>query len=74
MLYSRNTGATRSSDLYLFFPDHVVYIYYFSVKTMLSTGLLSPNPIQADGLFELVFAMLCMETLRTVEKPQARAR
>ena len=56
-----------------FLPQYVLAAWLWA-KTVLETGAMQPFPAQADGLFQLVLAMLGMGALRTVEKLTGRAK
>lgn len=56
-----------------FIPQYVMASYVW-VTLVMSTGELQPYPVSADGLFELVLAMLGMGALRTVEKMNGKAK
>ena len=56
-----------------FLPQYALAAWLWA-RTVLATGVLAPFPVRADGLFDLVLAMLGMGTLRTIEKLQGRAK
>ncbi len=56
-----------------FLPQYALAAWLWA-RTVLATGALAPFPVRADGLFDLVLAMLGMGTLRTIEKLQGRAK
>lgn len=56
-----------------FIPQYVMASYIWT-KLVLASGEIVPYPVTADGLMELVLAMLGMGALRTVEKISGKAK
>jgi hypothetical protein len=56
-----------ASLAFYFIPQYIVGAYLWA-KISLATGAVAAFPISADGLFQLVLALLGMSTLRTYEK------
>ena len=60
--------------LFFYFVPQYVLASYLWAKMSLSLGELMPYPVGAEGLMELVIALLGLGALRTVEKSQGRAK
>lgn len=58
---------------FYFIPQYALAAYIWG-KLVLSTGVMQPYPVTADGLMELVLALLGMATIRTVEKLKGKAK
>jgi len=67
-------GWVCGTSLAIYFIPQYTMATYIWVKLVLATNIMQPYPVTADGLMELVFAMLGMGALRTVEKLQGRAK
>jgi len=58
---------------FYFIPQYALAAYIWT-KLVLASGELAPYPVTADGLMELVLAMLGMGALRTVEKMTGKSK
>ena len=58
---------------FFYIPQYAVATYLW-VDAVLAAGYLVPYPTSADGLLELVFALLGLGALRTVEKLQGKSK
>ena len=56
-----------------FIPQYMTGAYMF-VDTYLSTGEIIPYPVEPKAVLELVFSLLGLGALRTVEKIQGKAK
>jgi hypothetical protein len=67
-------GWVAAVGLFFFYVPQYVMASWLWVKAVNEAGQLVPYPTSADGLLELVLALLGMGALRTVEKLQGRAK
>ncbi|MCC3859779.1 3TM-type holin [Pseudemcibacter aquimaris] len=58
---------------FFYIPQYTMAAYVWS-KTVLANGEIVAYPVSADGLTELVMAILGLGTLRTIEKLNGRAK
>lgn len=67
-------GWVAGISLALFYIPQYAAASYLWVYTVLTTGKLVPYPTSAEGLMQLVLAMLGMGALRTFEKMQGKTK
>lgn len=67
-------GWVCAISLFVFFVPQFVMGSYIWVELVLEKKEMIPYPGDADGVLELVIAMLGMGALRTVEKIQGKAK
>lgn len=69
-------GWVAGLSLFFFYVPQYVMASYVWVKTIAANEFtaLPPYPVTADGLLELVLALIGLGTLRTIEKVQGRAK
>ncbi len=67
-------GWVAAISLGFFYIPQYALASYLWIRTILATGELVAFPVNADGLLELVFAMLGLATLRTAEKFKGAAK
>lgn len=67
-------GWVCAAGLAMYFLPQYGIASYLWITTVLKAGALVPFPATADGLFELVIAMLGMGSLRSLEKLSGRAK
>ncbi len=58
---------------FFYIPQYSVAAWVWS-QTVLTTGEMVPYPVDADGIMELVLALLGLGGLRTIEKMNGRAK
>lgn len=67
-------GWVAGTGLAIYFiPQYTVAAWLWAHQAI-NTGTLPPYPATADGLFELVLALLGLGTLRTLEKGIGRTK
>ena len=67
-------GWVCGISLFFYFVPQYVLASYLWAKMSLEIGELMPYPVGAEGLMELVIALLGLGALRTMEKSQGRAK
>jgi hypothetical protein len=67
-------GWVAAISLAIFYIPQYAVASKLWVETVLAKGELVPYPVTADGLLELVLALLGLGTLRTIEKLQGRSK
>jgi len=67
-------GWVCALALFFFFVPQFVLGSWLWAVTVLQTGQLVSYPVGADGLFELIMALLGLGALRTIEKTTGRTK